>query len=434
MDRAMSRLPAHLTIWLLGAGPLGWAWWSAPRPDLVDPAAVLAATGSAAGIAGLSWLLLALLLSHRLPGFDVPFGGLIRLWRIHHIIGAASFIMLLLHPVFLSLAAVPGGPEVVLAVLTPPPTHWPIWAGWLALLLMMMFMAPSFSFFGTPDYPRWKLLHRLSAAAAVLGIAHAIPLSRALPAAQAAWLWGAFGALAGGAFLWRTMLSRWLSRTPYVIADVRHPAAGVVELTLEGPALDFRAGQFVYLTPLDPTLPAGRGEEHPYAIVSAPHEDRLRIAIKDLGDASHALLDVSPGSRVLVEGPYGHFLPERHDRPSLWIGGGIGLTPFVSAARAFAGSPVDVQLVYCANDASRAYFLAELETIARRTPGLVVHAHYFAEQGPLSHRYLSARVPDVAARAAYVCGPQALLDLAKALLRRSGVPRRRIATEEFNLL
>jgi predicted ferric reductase len=210
----------------------------------------------------------------------------------------------------------------------------------------------------------------------------------------------------------------------------------VVELSFTGPPLGFEAGQFVYLTPLDPALRAGRGEEHPYTLAGAPAEPALRIAVKDLGDASHALLDVSPGSRALVEGPYGRFLPARRGERALWIGGGIGLTPFVSAARSFARSedPDDVQLVYCANDPSRAYYLEELRAIAAGAAGFGVHVHYFDDEGPLSAGYLRAAVPDYPQRTAYACGPLPLLDLVRRLLRESGVPRRRISTEEFDLL
>lgn len=420
----------------LGVGPLIWVGAAAGIEDVSGAPDVVRLAGAAAGVAGLSWLLLAMVLSIRVPGLDGAFGGLLSLWRFHHRLGAASFVLVMLHPVLLALAAAADGPRVVLAVLTPSWQAWPVWSGWVALLLMMVYLAPSFAFFGHPRYQRWKTLHRLSAAAVLLAVVHGVALSRALPGAQALWLWGGFGALAGVAFVWRLLLSRWLSRRDYVISHVQPLAEGVVELTLDGPPLAFRPGQFVYLTPLDSALGAGCGEEHPYSIVSAPHEDVVRIGVKDLGDASHALLDVTPGSRALLEGPYGEFLPAAHQEPALWIGGGIGLTPFVSAARSFArsGGPADVHLVYCANDPTRAYYLDELKDIAAREPGFTVQAHYFAEQGPLSLEYLRANVPSYAWRQAYVCGPLPLLDLARRLLRDSGVPRRHITTEEFNLL
>jgi predicted ferric reductase len=423
-----------LALWplaVLGPGP----WAGGPA----DAAGVLRWLGRAAGVVGLAWLLLAMVLSIRLPRLDAALGGLLRLWRVHHRLGAASFVLLMLHPVLLALAAVPAGPDAVLATLTPPFDVPAVWAGWGALVLMMVFLAPSFSFFGPPDYQRWKWLHRLSGLVVALGLYHALALPRSFTPAAAAWTWGGLAALAAAAFAWRLLLSRRFARRRYRIAKVDPLAERVVELTLEGPPLRFDAGQFVYLAPLDPALSAGRGEEHPYSLVSAPQEPSLRIAVKDLGDASGALMTVAEGSEATVEGPYGRFLPRRHGRPALWIGGGIGITPFVSAARGFrdvpvGDAPVDVRLVYCANDPGRAYYLQELEAIAAGRQGFAVHAHYFVDEGPLGAAFLDARAPDFRRRACYVCGPGPLLELAERLLRREGVPRRRITLEAFDLL
>lgn len=433
--------PAHAAIGLtlfgvLLLGPVLWVAAAAAAMDLGNAQAVLRAAGLGTGIVGLAWLLLAMLLGIRIPGTDVPFGGLLKIWRVHHWLGAGSFLALMAHPVLLGFAAAPAGPAVVLATLLPDWSHWPLWAGWLALLVMMVFMAPSFSFFGAPHYQRWKHLHRLSGAAAVLGIAHAVPLGQLLPPGPALWFWSAFAVLGLGALTWRLGLSRLLSRKRYLITRVTQLARGVVELTLEGPPLRFQPGQFVYLAPLDPDLSAGRGEEHPYAIVSAPSEPVIRIAIKDLGDASGALLHVNPGTHAWLEGPYGRFLPEHYDEPALWVGGGIGLTPFVSAARAFGDTPhpVDVHLIYCANDPSRAYFLEELQAIAAQHPGFHVHAHYFISEGRLSADFVSSRVAGLSRREAYICGPSPLIDLTRRLLHGQGVPDKHIHSEEFTLL
>jgi predicted ferric reductase len=425
---------AFALLGVLVVVPPAWALWTAlPGSGSNVPWRI---AGQVSGVAGLAWLLTALALSVRVPGFDKPFGGLLRLWRVHHWLGAASFLALLLHPLLVALARAGDGPGAVLATLTPSIGYWPIWTGWAALLVMMAFMAPTFWFFGRPDYERWKWLHRLSGLAAALGVLHAWPLTTALPVPAGYWLWSGLAALAALALLWRLLLSRWFSRRHYTIMSVDSLARGVVELTFSGPPLDYRPGQFVYLAPLDPGLSAGRGEEHPYTLSSAPAEPHLRIAIKDLGDASHALLTVAPGSAATIEGPYGQFLPAEGEGPMLWIGGGIGMTPFVSAARQLAssGGAVDVHLVYCANDPSRAYFLAELDAIAGVVDGLVVHTHYFADEGPLSAAYLADRVPDLAKRRVFVCGPQPLIDLSRQLARQGGVPPSRFASEEFDLL
>lgn len=429
----------NVLIWtsvaLIGAGSLIAVAMEQPGSF----AEVLNALGRVTAIAGLMLLLLAAALSARVPGFDRWFGGLTRLWKTHHWLGAGSLVLLLAHPLLLALAASSDGVDVAVALLFPPMKHWQIWSGWLALLLMMVFLAPSFAFFGDPDYQRWKRVHRLAGPAVLLALVHAWQYGRTLPGETDKWLWLVLAALAVGAVTWRFVFSRRIGRLRYDVARVIGVANNLVELVLV-PAgrrrLEYEAGQFVYMAPFDRSLSAGYGEEHPYTLSSSPDEDRLRIAIKDLGDASRAIQTIRPGSRVTIEGPYGDFFPEREPEKQLWIAGGIGITPFLARARHLArrGRAADIRLVYCVQDEARARFLDELQTIADELAGFEVIPHLFYRQGPLDGAFLDARVPDLAERVAFICGPPGLNSLARRLLIGAGIGRGQIHTEEFELL
>ena len=48
-------------------------------------------------------------------------------------------------------------------------------------------------------------------------------------------------------------------------------------------------------------------EAHPFSLSAAPDGRRLRITVKGLGDHTRSLRDVGPGTRVIVEGPFGGF-------------------------------------------------------------------------------------------------------------------------------
>lgn len=416
---------------LLAAAPLAWACLGAGGPALLF-------LGRAAAVLGLALLLLAAMISARIPGLDLWFGGLTRLWRIHHLLGAASFLLLMAHPLLLSFAAARFSVPAASAVLFPGPSAWGVWAGWAALAAMAAFLAPTFSFFGAPEYQRWKSLHALSGAAIALGLAHALASGALLTGAAARAWWGSYGALALLAFAWRAFAARRFARKGYTVAAANAAGRGVVELTLrpDGRLLERRPGQFVYLTPLDTSLAAGRGEEHPYTLSSAPDEPVLRVVVKDLGDASRALQSVAVGSRALVEGPFGEFFPQGGaGAPELWIAGGVGLTPFLSRVRELGPSrSVDAHLVYCVQDETRAHFRAELEAAAARFPGFRLSMHYFAQEGPLTAAFLRTRCPDAAGRAAFVCGPPALIAAARTELRRAGVPASRVHAEDFNWL
>lgn len=430
-------------IWIAVASIAAASLATAVLEQPSSAAAILDWLGRAFGVIGLAMLLLAAALSARVPGFDRWFGGLTRLWKTHHRLGAGSLILLLLHPVLLALAQADSGLDAAVQLLFPPLSDWPIWAGWAGLLLMMVFLAPSFAFFGHPDYRRWKLLHRLAGPAVIFALVHAWQYGRTLPADIDKWLWLVLAALAVGAVAWRFVFSRRIGRLRYRVTRVVAVANNLVELVLE-PAgrrrLEYDAGQFIYMTPFDRALSAGHGEEHPYTLSSSPDEENLRIAIKDLGDASRAIQTIRPGSRVAIEGPYGRFFPDReadgeHGK-QLWIAGGIGITPFLGRARWLSGRQrrCDVRLVYCVQDEARARFLEELRAIAEEMDGFEVIPHFFYRQGPLDAKFLDTHVPDLAEREAFVCGPPGLNTLARRLMTGAGVGRKRIHTEEFELL
>ncbi len=431
---------ARLLVWLLALVPVMLLLPGFGASDFASPAALLNALGRLTGVAGLALLLLAAALSARVPGFDQPFGGLTRLWHTHHLLGAWSLILLLLHPILLAMAAGTHGIDVAFATLFPPLSDIATWSGWLALVLMMVFLAPSFHFFGRPDYERWKFVHRLSGPAVVLALVHTFYFSRTMPGWADVLVWSAFAALAVGAVAWRFVFSRRIGRLPYRIKAVREPANNVVELVLEPKkrSLEYQAGNFVYMTPFDRKLADGHREEHPYTLSSSPDEDTLRMAIKDLGDASRAIQDIRVGSKVTVEGPYGRFFksPDRIQTPELWVAGGIGITPFLARMRHLKGrgEAANAHLIFCVQDEARALFLDELQSLADALPGFHLHMHYFYQEGPVNQDYLETVCPDLSEREIYICGPTPLNHLIQRHARAAGVPLSRIHTEEFELL
>lgn len=412
-----------IAVFLLGnvpaasADPLYWFRWS----------------GRLAGVLGLTLLLLAALLSIRLPRLDLMFGGLPRLWTIHRLIGFLGFIAILLHAWLLGFATVAQGRTLSIAGLFPAWTDWPVWAGWAALALMVVFLAPTFQFFGRLNYQRWKRLHLLSAPAVLLALLHTLPL------ADSTWVWWLLGALSIGAIIWRKVLSPHFGRTPWEVTEVRQLKHDVVEICLTPliRPLRYVAGQFVYLAPIVPGLSAGNREEHPYTIASAPSDPLLRLGIKDLGDASHAIQTLAPGSRIMVEGPYGDFYLRHYpQKDQLWLGGGIGITPFVSGARAMLDdrTSASAHLFYLSQDEYRSYYLDELKTIAQEQPRFDITAHYFSVQGAVTLEFLEENCPDFREREVYLCGPPGMMNHLKPLLRKAGIAADAIHSEVFDFL
>lgn len=418
---------------MLALLPMAFAWpLFASWPS--DAASRLRTAGKLTAVLGFTLFILAGLLSVRLPVIDRLFGGLTAIWRVHHWLGALAFLLLMAHPLLLALAAVPSSPAAAGAVLWPSLDHFAVWAGWLALIAMMVFLAPSFAFFGKPNYQRWKHLHALSAVALLAGWAHSALLAHSVPAL----FWHGAVALCVLAMMYRWVFSRWLACRPYQLESVQMVTHDVAELCLapQNEALHFRPGQFVYVRHFKRDADAFR-EEHPYTISSSPDERSLRLAVKACGDGSRALISLAPGAAISIEGPYGEFFPHSAaTQRELWIAGGIGIAPFLSRLRWLTqhAEHSDIELIYCTDRPERAHFLPELQELCEAVHGMQLHLHYFQQQGPVSADYLQRQCPDLVERQIFVCGPPALMKHLWPTLRRLGVRKSQLRSEDFNLL
>lgn len=114
-----------------------------------------------------------------------------------------------------------------------------------------------------------------------------------------------------------------------VVAADHSDTATRLELAPTGKPMAFEQGQFAFVR----LGIKGMTEPHPFSIASGPSRQNLVFYIRHLGDWSDRLPNTElVGSRVRVEGPYGEFEPTSADHAdSLWIAGGVGITPFLSA-------------------------------------------------------------------------------------------------------
>ena len=147
----------------------------------------------------------------------------------------------------------------------------------------------------------------------------------------------------------------------------------------------------------------------PYSLSAPVVGDRMRITVKTLGDHSHALGRLRPGTRVLAEGPYGAMTAAaRRNRKVLLVAGGVGITPLRALFQTLPAARGDLTLVYRASSDADIVFRRELEQLAdRRGANLhfVVGSRRQLGRDPLSATSLTAVVPDLARHDVYLCGP-----------------------------
>ena len=151
-----------------------------------------------------------------------------------------------------------------------------------------------------------------------------------------------------------------------------------------------------------------------YSLSSAPGHDPS-ITVTDIGQVSGELVRrVKAGDILYLGQPQGDFVLPEHPRPLLMITGGSGITPVMSMIRTLLGrrADADIVLIALSRTPQEALFAEELGALEASGRGLRVVPWYTADRGRLdlgTPEALDALCPDWRARAAYVCGPEALM-------------------------
>jgi ferredoxin-NADP reductase len=291
-------------------------------------------------------------------------------------------------------------------------------------------------------YESWHLQHLY----AYHGVGHVLPHQLwtgpeflASPAATVYW-WTLWGATAAAVLVWRVGLPVHRTvRHDLRVASVVPESDGVVSVYLTGRALHrlpVTAGQFLTWRFL---AGAGWTRAHPYSLSAAPDGRSLRITVKALGDGSALVRSLRPGTRVIIEGPYGRLTERPRTRPRVaFIGAGVGITPLRALAEALPYAPGDAVLLQRA--ARRPLFARELDILARERglqllwlPGRRRSPDsWLGEEAPADDlTLLRSWVPDVAERDVYVCGPPEWTASVRRTLAAAGLPATRLHVENF---
>lgn len=235
----------------------------------------------------------------------------------------------------------------------------------------------------------------------------------------------------------------------YIVHEAAQITPSTLLLTLEaqasGVGLAFEPGQYAVINFRKQHRPSA---VRCFSIVSSPTEQgRLQFAMRTRGHYTKALARLKPGDIVTVRGPYGGFIFNTHrDHQTVWLAGGIGITPFISMARYATATDVanQIDLVYSCQSQDDVPFGEELRSLEKANPNLRVtfvigdgpvdklHGAR-VEKGRISPEMLQ-RIPAVAAAETtfLICGPPPFMKAVNSTLRSQGVPARYIMTEAFS--
>jgi predicted ferric reductase len=430
----VASLAVVVALWAGGGGVTALGSWADGLTSL----------GRLTGLLAADLLLVQVLLMARIPVVERAVGQ-DRLARWHRLAGCTSFTLMVAHIGLISWGDAAG------RLAAAPATFWALTLDEPGVLLAVAGTACLVMVVVTSvraarrrlRYESWHLLHLYAYLGVGLALPHQLWAGQdflSSPVATAYW-WTLWAAAVVAVLVWRVGLPvlRTL-RHDLRVTSVACEDDTVWSIYMTGRRLDrlpVAAGQFLIWR-----FRSGPGwsRGHPYSLSAAPDGRSLRISVKALGDGSRLVASLRPGTRVLVEGPYGRLTARPRTRAKVaFLGAGVGVTPLRALAEDLPYAAGDAVLLQRATE--RPLFARELDVLAaergldvrwlpghRRAPDSWVGAtNEAADDLTLLRRW----VPDIAERDVYVCGPEAWTTAVRATLVAAGLPDARLHVETF---
>ncbi len=208
----------------------------------------------------------------------------------------------------------------------------------------------------------------------------------------------------------------------------------------------FRAGQAVDITLLNPPETDAEGNTRAFSIASAPFDSDLMIATRMRDTAfKRVLRNANLPLEVKIEAPSGSFVLHRKaEKPAVFLAGGIGITPFFSIIRQTAHdrAPHQLHLFYGNRRPEDAAFLDTLSAIPEQNPNFHLiatmsemeksHREWKGETGFIDKVMLTKHLPTLNGPIYYIAGPPAMVAAMRRMLTVAGVDEDDIRTEEFS--
>jgi ferredoxin-NADP reductase len=223
-------------------------------------------------------------------------------------------------------------------------------------------------------------------------------------------------------------------------------AEGTMAFHVEKPAdFQFRAGQYVDVTLINPPETDSQGIVRTFSIASAPYENEILVATRMRNSAFKRVLAALPlGTELKLEGPMGSFtLHKNAAKAAVFLAGGIGITPFLSILRQSAKETLAhlLYLFYSNRRPEDAAFLRDLEDLAKLNANFIFvpsmsemeksKLDWQGERGFINREMLMRHFRDLSGPIYYIAGPPAMVAAMRQMLTKAGVDEDDIRTEEF---
>ena len=382
---------------------------------------------------GFSFFALSFVLSTRLNILEDLFGGLDKVYHAHHNMARVALLFMVAHPLLLALRWVPEDVSKALWFLFPVHRRLEInigsWAMWGVVVLMF------FTLIVRLRYHWWKYSHKLLGVFFIAAVVHILLTDSTIfgNTVLKIYIWS-LSIAACIAWTYKTLLFNFVKKKfGYRVTQINRLNEKVMEIELSplSGRVRFIPGQFCFFSFKSPHISR---EEHPYTLTKVKENGNIFIMVKALGDYTNELYDkLQPGALGLIEGPYGRFDYKNASHNQVWIGGGVGIAPFISWANDLIKHPsidLKVEIFYCVNHPSEATHTSVFQELQKVMPAVHMHLICSDVQGFIK----LSDVEDIIMKDIFICGPREMRKTLLLASKKLNINRKNIHYEDFDFV
>lgn len=371
------------------------------------------------GIMCLSW---TYIIATRAKIVERMFGGLDIAYKAHHILGGTALIVLINHVLLLIVDSMPAN---TIGLYLLPGTSLAYTLGIFSLYTMLFLVI--LTLYVKLPYRFWKWSHEWMGIVIILGGLHSMLISsdtsRYMPLRY--WIM-AISVIATIAFLYKRFVYYFIGTSTYkIVRSGREKELLVVSLESVGKPILFFPGQYGFFSMMHK-----KRDDHAFSILG--HDgSKLIIGVKVMGNFTEQLAGLSPGTELMVRGPFGTFGEKMQNaKHAVWIAGGIGITPFLSMAKAVREDQ-RVEMYFCARVLPPKVITEPFANLAKRNPRFVWLPCETTKGGRITGRRIYDDTGCDKTANYMLCGPKEMMESIAEQLAEIGIPRSRIIYEDF---
>ncbi|MBC7472353.1 MAG: ferric reductase-like transmembrane domain-containing protein [candidate division SR1 bacterium] len=419
----------------------------------IDNYKYLSKTSSLTAIILFSW---SMILSARFKTIENLFGGLDKVYTAHKWLGIFGFCLILLHPIFLALHNLPNTAKFVAYFglyefdsIQNAGFNFGIAA--IALLISLILMIQN----NKIPYHIWKKSHEFMTLFYIVGVLHILLVTADISKYPllAIWMYSWFIYATFCGIYIKFLYPIFGPCFEYTITQIEK-YEDMIEIKLtpnSSKVLRHKPGQFAFVKFQSLGFDS---QSHPYSIACAPNpEGTIMFGIKVLGDDTKNILSLEVGEKALIYGPYGNLGEKflRGDKDCVCIGGGIGVTPFLSIWDAALNHEntnngikySKVHLFYSVkseaeaicddnirNSMIQSHISCDTDCILR---GHSYTLYNVQRDGFLTIEKIQDKIGDLKNKYFLLCGPKVMTDSLIKQLKDKGVKNTQIVLENFDM-